>query len=326
MAILRRAGLAIVVAGFAATFAGTASPQTFPSRPVTVVVPFPPGGGGDFLARTFQPAFARALGQPVVVDNKPGASGAIGSTSVARAEPSGYTIVLGNIGTHAINAAIFKSLAYDPVKDFAPVSHAVNVRYVVVVGAKHKAATFGDLIAMARQNPGKLNYASGGAGQGPHLGAELLKQLAKIDLTHVPYKGGGPMVSALLAGEVDLAVTDIPSVIGQIKSGGLRPLAVTSKERAPALPETPTSAEAGLPGFEMYAWQALFAPAGTPAPAVQKLHATFVEALNAPEVRERIAASGSDVVASTPAELAAFQAREIRKWTDLVNAAGIERQ
>jgi tripartite-type tricarboxylate transporter receptor subunit TctC len=326
MTILRRTGLAILVAVIPAGLAGPAAAQSFPSRPVTVVVPFPPGGGGDFLARTLQPSFAKALGQQVVVDNKPGASGAIGSAGVARAETSGHTIVLGNIGTHAINAAIFKTLAYDPVKDFAPVSHAVNVRYVVVVGAKHKAATFGDLIAMARQNPGKLNYASGGAGQGPHLGAELLKQVAKIDLTHVPYKGGGPMVAALLAGEVDLAVTDIPSVIGQIKSGGLRPLAVTARERAPALPDTPTSAEAGLPGFEMYAWQALFAPAATPPAVVQRLNAAFVEALNTPEVRERIAASGSDVVASTPAELAAFQAREIRKWTDLVNAAGIERQ
>jgi tripartite-type tricarboxylate transporter receptor subunit TctC len=326
MTILRRTGLAILVAVIPAGLAGPAAAQSFPSRPVTVVVPFPPGGGGDFLARTLQPSFAKALGQQVVVDNKPGASGAIGSAGVARAETSGHTIVLGNIGTHAINAAIFKTLAYDPVKDFAPVSHAVNVRYVVVVGAKHNAATFGDLIAMARQNPGKLNYASGGAGQGPHLGAELLKQVAKIDLTHVPYKGGGPMVAALLAGEVDLAVTDIPSVIGQIKSGGLRPLAVTARERAPALPDTPTSAEAGLPGFEMYAWQALFAPAATPPAVVQRLNAAFVEALNTPEVRERIAASGSDVVASTPAELAAFQAREIRKWTDLVNAAGIERQ
>jgi tripartite-type tricarboxylate transporter receptor subunit TctC len=315
----------IALAAFAAvSLAAPVHAQTYPARPVTLVVPFPPGGGGDFLARTVQERFSQALGQPVIIENKAGASGTIGSAFVAQAAPDGYTLVLGNIGTHAINAAIFKKLAYDPVKDFVPISHAVNVRYAVMVGPKQKVATLSELIAVARQNPGKLNYASGGAGQGPHLGGELMKRVANIDIVHIPYKGGGPMMAALLGGEVDLMITDIPSVIGQIKAGTLRALAVTSEKRSVALPDIPTTAEAGLPGFEMYAWQALFAPAGTPPAIVEKVNAAFVQALKSPDVAQRIVGSGSEVVASTAAELGAFQKSEIAKWIKVVRDAGIQ--
>jgi len=301
-----------------------AAAQSYPSRPVTLVVPFPAGGGGDVLARALQERFSQALGQPVVIENKAGASGTIGTTYVAKAAPDGYTLVLGNIGTHAINAALFKNLAYDPVKDFTPISHAVDVRYVVVVSAKGKVSSLPDLVAAARQSPGKLNFGSGGPGQGPHLGGEILKRAANIDIMHIPYKGGAPMMTALLSGEVDLLITDIPSVIGQIKGGSLRALAVTAKERAPILPDTPTTPEVGLPDFQMYAWQALFAPAGTPAPIVDKINAAFVQALRSPEVTQRIVASGSEIAASTPAALGAFQKSEIDKWSRIISEAGIK--
>jgi tripartite-type tricarboxylate transporter receptor subunit TctC len=324
MKLTSRSLVAALAAAFALTIAQPAAAQSYPVKPVTLVVPFPPGGGGDFLARTLQERFSQALGQTVIIENKAGASGSIGSAHVAHAAPDGYTLVLGNIGTHAINAALFKKLTYDPVKDFVPISHAVNVRYAVIVGPRQKVANLGELVAVARQNPGKLNFASGGAGQGPHLGGEILKRVANIDIVHVPYKGGGPMMTALLAGEVDLMVTDLPSVIGQVKGGAVRALAVTAQQRSAVLPDTPTAAEAGFPDFEMYAWQALFAPAGTPAAIVDRINAAFVQALNAPDVAQRIVASGSEVVASSSAALAAFQEREVRKWTKVIADAGIK--
>lgn len=304
-----------------------ASAQPFPSKPVRVVVPFPPAGGADFVARVTQERFSAGLGQPVIIENKPGAGGIIGTDSVAKAAPDGYTVVLGSIGPHAISQVIYKKLPYDAAKDFAPVSHVTNTLYGVVVGPKLAGVnTLAELIAAARARPGGLTFGSGGAGTGPHMGGELLKLHARIPLVHVPYKGGGPMVIDLVGGQIDLLVADLPPVIGQLRKGALRLLAVPASSRSALFPDVPTSAEAGLPGFEMYAWLAMFAPAGTPADVVRRLSEAFNAALKAPEVAEKIVASGSIVVAAGPQALADFQQRELQKWQRLVQEAGIERQ
>ncbi len=301
--------------------------QSFPAKPVKVVVPFPPGGGGDFLARVTQERFAAGLGQPVIVENKPGAGGIIGTDSVAKAAADGYTVVLGNIGTHAINQVVYKKLPYHPANDFAPVAHATNVVYAVAVGPKLSAVrSLAELIETARKQPGGLSFGSGGIGQGPHLGGELLKLHAKIPLVHVPYKGGGPMMTDMLGGRLDLLVADLPTLMGQLQKGSVRLLAMTSNSRSALFPEVPTAAEAGLPGLEMYAWQAMFAPAGTPPEVVRRLNAAFTTALKTPEVAEKILASGSEIVASTPETLGGFQGRELKKWQQLVTDAGIEPQ
>ncbi len=314
---------AILLAGWTAL----AAAQPFPSKPVRVVVPFPPGGGGDFLARLAQERFAAGLGQPVIVENKPGAGGTIGADSVAKAAADGYTVVLGNIGTHAISQAVMRKPPYDAVRDFAPVLHATNIVYGVVVGPRLAGVnTLAELIATARSRPDGLSFGSGGVGQGPHLGGEMLGLQAGVKLVHVPYKGGGPMMTDLLGGQLDLLVTDLPTVIGQVKKGALRMLAVTAPIRAEALPDVPTAAEAGLPGLEMYAWQALFAPAGTPPDAVRRLSEAFAAALRSPEVTERIVTSGAIVVAGGPDALAEFQRREIEKWRRVVREASIELQ
>lgn len=319
--------LSILCAVVAAVSALSASAQPFPSKPVRVVAPFPPGGGADFILRVTQERFSAALGQPVIVENKPGAGGTIGADSVAKAAPDGYTLLLGNIGTHAIAPAIYQKLPYDAVRDFVPVAHATNTQYGVVVGPKLAGVnTLAELIAAARARPGGLTFGSGGAGQGPHLGGELLKLHARIPLVHVPYKGGGPMVIDLLGGQIDLLVSDLPTVIGQLKKGSLRLIAVPASTRSALFPDVPTAAEAGLPGFEMYAWLAMFAPAGTPAEVVRRLSEAFTAALKAPEVAEKIVASGSVVVAGGPQALADFQQRELQKWQRLVQDAGIERQ
>ncbi|MEO5771986.1 MAG: tripartite tricarboxylate transporter substrate binding protein [Burkholderiaceae bacterium] len=315
-----------IVAACAALCTGPVAAQQYPTRPVTVVVPFPAGGGGDFLARTVQDGFSKALGQQVIIENKAGAGGALGTSAVARAAPDGYTIVLGNIGTHAINPSVYKTLSYDPVKDFAPISHAVNVEYGVIVGKKQNVASLKELIQVARQNPGKLNFGSGGAGSGPHLGGELFKKHADIDIAHIPYKGGAPMMNDLLGGQIDLVVADLPTVIAQVRAGSLRLLAMASKERSPLMPDVPTTVEAGLEGFEMSAWQALYAPAGTPAPIISRINAAFTKALSAPDVRERLRAAGSEVVASTPEALAAFQGRELQRWAKVAKDAKVELQ
>lgn len=310
-----------------ATCALSALAQPFPNKPVRVVVPFPAGGGGDFLARVTQERFSAELGQPVIIENKPGAGGIIGTDSVAKAAPDGYTLALGNIGTHASNAATYKKLPYQPANDFVPISHATNVVYAVAVGPKQSAVkSLSDLLRVAREQPGGLTFGSGGNGSGPHLGGELLKLHAKIPMLHVPYKGGAPMMTDLLGGQLDVVVADLPTLMPQVKAGTVRLLAMASDKRSPLFPDVPTAAEAGLPGFEAYAWQALFAPAGTPPEIVRRLNAAFTTALKAEDVAPKITASGSQIVASSPEALRAFQAQELRKWQDLVKSAGIELQ
>ncbi|MDQ3189070.1 MAG: tripartite tricarboxylate transporter substrate binding protein [Pseudomonadota bacterium] len=324
---MKRSVLNFLCAVITAAYAVSGSAQPFPNKPVRVIVPFPPGGGGDFLARVTQERFSAELGQPVIIENKPGAGGLIGTDSVAKAAPDGYTLVLGNIGTHAINQAIYKKLPYQTATDFVPITHATNVVYAIAVGPKQIAVkSLADLFRVARQQQGGLNFGSGGNGSGPHMGGELLKLHAKVPMVHVPYKGGAPMMTDLLGGHLDVLVADLPTLMPQLKQGGVRLLALTSNNRLALFPDVPTTAEAGLPGMEMYAWQALFAPAGTPPEVVQRLHAAFTAALKAEDVSSKLVASGSQVVASSPAGLAAFQAQELRKWQELVKSAGIELQ
>lgn len=319
--------LSLLYAIVIATSVASALAQPYPNKPVRVIVPFPPGGGGDFLARVTQERFSAELGQPVIVENKAGAGGIIGTDSVAKAAPDGYTLVLGNIGTHAINQAVYKKLPYHPVTDFVPITHATNVVYAIAVGPKQAAVkSLPDLLRVARQQPGGLNFGSGGNGSGPHMGGELLKLHAKVPMVHVPYKGGAPMMTDLLGGQLDVLVADLPTLMPQLKSGNVRLLAVTSNARLPQFPDVPTAAEAGLPGMEMYAWQALFAPAGTPPDVVRRLNAAFNAALKSDEVSSKLITSGSQVVAGSPEALANFQAQELRKWQELAKSSAIELQ
>ncbi len=298
--------------------------QGWPDKPVRVIVPFPAGGGGDQLARVLQLKLTEYLGQTVVIDNKPGAGGGIGSAEAARAAPDGYTFVLGNLGTHAINAAVYSKLAYDPLKDFAFVSHVANVPYFVVVNPSVPAQTLPELVALAKAQPGKLNFGSGGNGSAPHMGGALFMLVTGTELVHVPYKGGAPMLQGMLAGETQIIVGDVPTLGQQVKAGKIRALAMTSDKRSSRLPDLPSANEAGYPALIMYSWQALFAPKGTPEAIVQKMSDAVAKALAQPDVRERLATLGFEPVGSSPAALRVLVEREVPKWGDVARRAGIK--
>jgi tripartite-type tricarboxylate transporter receptor subunit TctC len=261
----------------------------FPSKPVTLVVPVAPGGILDTVARMIAPAMAKSLGQPVVVDNKPGASGNIGATIVARAQPDGYTLLVGYSMFHVGNPAMFKDLQWDPTRDFASVAMLVVSPHVLAVHPSVPAKDVKELVALAKAEPGKLNYATPGSGSVPHVGMELFKQQTGTDFTHVPYKGAGPAMQDVIAGNVQVTVATPPSLLGFVQSGRMRALAVTARERHPQLPDVPTVAEAGYPDFLLEAWVALFAPAGTPPDAVAKLNAAARDALKSRRPRRRFA-------------------------------------
>jgi len=289
-----------------------------------VIVPFPAGGGGDQLARALQPKLGEILGQPVVVDNKPGAGGGIGTAEAARAAPDGYTFVLGNLGTHAINAAVYPKLAYDVQKDFVPVSHVANVAYFVVVHPAVPAQSVAELVALAKARPGKLNFGSGGNGTAPHFGGELFKLVTGVDLLHVPYKGGAPMLQGLLGGDTQVIVGDLPTLGQQVKAGKARALAMTSERRSALMPDVPSAVEAGYPDLIMYSWQAMFAPQGTPEAIVQRMSDAIAKALSQPDLRERLAALGFEPIGSPPAALRALVGQELPKWADVARRAGVK--
>ena len=269
-----------------ATLAFTATSalaQSFPTKPVKLIVPFPPGGAVDAYARTIQPALAENLGQPIVIENKTGASGMIGTEAVAKSAPDGYTLVVGNIATFAMNVGIYRKMPYDPVKDLTPIMHTVKVNYVVVVNPEVPVKTVAELIAYAKANPGKLSYGSSGSGSAQHMAAELFKARAGVDITHVPYKGTGALVGDLIAGHVSLAFADQASMMPQVKAGKLRALAVGGLQRSPDYPDIPTIAESGnLPGFEAVAWQGIAGPAGLPPAIVKRLNEAFLKSHEAP--------------------------------------------
>ena len=304
---------------------GVAEParaQPYPSRPIKLVVPFPTGGAVDYFARAVQPAISEALGQPVVIENRGGAGGMVGAGIVAKSPADGYTLLLGNIASMAINKGIYASMPYEPLRDFAPVIRTVDVHYVLTIHPSVPAGSVADLIAWARAHPGRIRYGSAGSGSLPHLGTELLKAQAGIDMLHVPYKGGGPMVTDLVGGTIELALGDQANLMPHVQAGRLRALAVATPERSATFPALPTLAEAGLPGFEATAWQGLFAPAGTDVSVVDRLNRVFNDVMRQPAVRERLVAGGLAPVGGTAGSFRQFVADEIDKWTRISKQVG----
>ena len=312
--------------GLLAATLGTAQaqPTDWPNKPVRWVVPFPPGGAMDAIARLLGERAGKALGQTFVVENRPGAGGNIGAAAVAKAPADGHTIMITSIGM-ATNAPLYGRLPYDPVKDFAPVSLLAVVPNVLVVNAtQSKARTVKDVVAAARQAPGRLTYASAGNGTSIHLAGEVFASMTQTDLTHVPYKGSGPAVADLLGGQVDSMFDSVTSARPHIASGKLRALAVTTSTRSRALPDVPTMAEAGVPGYDVSPWFAVFVPAGTPRPVVDKLNAALLDAMRHPDVVTRLDALGVEPIGSTPEALAAHLASESARWARVIAERGIK--
>ncbi|QHE83658.1 Bug family tripartite tricarboxylate transporter substrate binding protein [Hydrogenophaga sp. BPS33] len=294
----------------------------YPSAPVRIVVPFQAGGLTDILARAIAQHASQRLGQPFVVENKPGASGNIGADTVAKSRPDGLTLLMGSIGTNAVNAHLFSRMPYDTLKDFSPISLVANGTLMLVTNPSVPATDMRSLLAYARAHPGQLTYASGGAGASQHLAGELLKTMAKVDIVHVPYKGVVQGVTDVVAGQVHMTF-DLATVEPHIRAGKLRPIAVANARRSSAFPEVPTIAEAGVPGYEVSAWYGLFAPAGTSRAIVDKLNAEVVSALKDPALLQRLKALGAEPAGSTPEELQRFVRREYDKWGKVVQQAGI---
>lgn len=313
--------IAAVLLG-ACALTASAEAGDYPSAPVRIVVPFQAGGLTDILARAIAQQAGQHLGQQFVVENKAGASGNIGADFVAKSRPDGYTLLMGSIGTNAVNAHLFSRMPYDTLKDFAPIGLVASGTLMLVAHPSVPAADMKSLLAYAHAHPGKLTYASGGAGASQHLAGELLKTMAKVDIVHVPYKGVVQGVTDVVAGQVDLTF-DLATVEPHIRAGKLRPIAVANGKRSAAFPEVPTIAEAGVPGYEASAWYGLFAPAGTPPAVIAKLNAEVVRALSDPALRQRLATLGAEPAGSSPGELARFVRAEYDKWGRVVREAGI---
>jgi len=303
--------------------------QAWPAKPVRIVVPFPAAGTTDIIARALAPELQRALGQPFVVDNKPGAGGNTGAAEVAKSSPDGYTLLMGTVGTHAINAALYPKMPYDPVKDFAPITLCAGVPNVLVVNPasaeRYKVNSVADLVRAAKANPGKLNVASSGNGTSIHLSAELFKSMTGTYMVHLPYRGSGPALIDLLGGSVDLMFDNLPSSLPHIKAGKLKALAVTSAVRSSVLPDLPTIAEAGGPelkGFEASSWFGLLAPAGTPAEVINRVQQEVARSLSTPAVKERLVSQGAIPSGNTPAEFARHIDAESKKWAQVVKVSG----
>jgi tripartite-type tricarboxylate transporter receptor subunit TctC len=317
LGIVKRMAVAAV-----ALAAAHAIAQTYPVKPIRVVVPFPPGGAVDFYARVVQQPLSEMLGQPVVIDNKTGASGMIGAESVAKAAPDGYTLLLGNIASLATNVGVYPKMPYDPMKDFTPIVRTVDVNYVLVVHPSLPVKTVPELIAYAKANPGKLSYGSAGSGSLPHLGTELFKAQTGIDMVHVPYKGGGPMVTDLLGGNVQMVIADQANLMPHVATGKLRALAVATPKRSPNAPDLPTIAETGVTGFEATAWQGLVGPAGMPSDVVKRLNEAFNKVMAMPAIREKLIGGGLDPVGGTPEQFGRFIGSEIGKWSKIAKDVG----
>ncbi len=297
--------------------------QTFSAKPMRIIVPFPAGGGADLWARVIAQKLGEAWGQNVIVDNRAGASGIIGTELASKAMPDGDTLLLGTTGTHATNPVVFRKLPYDPIKDFAPITNFVDTPFMLVVHSSVPAKSVKELIALAKARPGQLTYASFGNGSSAHLAGELFKSMAKIDAVHVPYKGGAPAMIDLLGGHVSMMFNSLPAVVPQVKAGRLRGLAVASLQRANAAPDIPTFAEAGLPGVEAGSWYGVFAPAGTPSGVIAKLHSEIVNMLKLPDVQQRLILEGADPIGNSPAEFAAQVRGDLAKWGKVARESGI---
>jgi tripartite-type tricarboxylate transporter receptor subunit TctC len=304
-------------------FPALALAQGYPNKPVRMVVPFAPGGASDFVGRIIQPRMSELLGQQVIVENRAGASGNIGLEYAAKSAPDGYTIYLGNIGTVALNPAVFTKLQTKPTRDFIAITQVVDVPGVLVVNPEVQAKTVKDLVAIAKAYPGKLNYGSPGAGSQNRLETEVFRKLEKLDMVHVPYKGGaGPAVAGLVGGETHMMFVTASSAMSHVKNGRLRLLAVTSAKRLAAFPDTPTMAESGYPQLTSGSWQGIFVPTGTPKEVVDKLYGVVIETMKNAEVQQRLSNGGVEVVTSAPGEFAKFVAKETERWGQAVREAG----
>lgn len=302
---------------------GVQSQERYPTKPIRLIVPFPPGGGPDVIARILGQQLSASWRQQIVIDNRPGAGGVIGSEIAAKSAPDGYTLIMGNTATHANNVGLYKKLPYHPVKDFVPVCLVASTQSILMVHPGVLAKSVKELIAIARAKPGSLSYASAGNGTAAHLSMELLKTLTGINIVHIPYKGNPQALTDLLSGQVQLMFPTFVAALPHVKSGRLRPLAVTGTRRSPALPDVPTLIEAGVPGYESTLWYGVLAPAGTPGKIVKQLNDEIVTALRKPEVQEQLAAQGADPVGSTPEHFLEYMKAEIAKWSKVIRQAGV---
>ena len=301
-----------------------AAAQTFPSKPIRVIVPSPPGDGSDLMARLIGEKLTATWGQPVIVDNRTGAGGRIGTEAAAKAPADGYTWIMGNAGSHGINGGLYRNLPYDLEKDFAPITQIMRAPNALVVSPSLGVASVAELIALLKKNPGKYSYGSGGNGSSAHLSAELFKSMAGVDIVHIPYKGASMALNDLIAGNVVMFMGNLPPAMGHIKAGRIKALAVTTLQRSKFVPELPTVNESGLKGFETVAWFGLIAPAGTPPAVVTRTRDEVARILQTPELRERIESLGGEPVGNSPQEFAAIIRADIAKWRKLVDQAGIK--
>ena len=324
LALLRTRAL-LLLAGFALAAmapAFAADPGAFPARPAKLIVPFPPGGPLDAIGRAIAQKLTEAWGQPVVVENKPGAGGNIGADYVAKSPPDGYTIVMGALSTHAVNPSLYPLMPYDPVKDFAPITLVAITPNVLVVNPTLPVHSVQELVAYAKANPGKLAFGSGSNGSAGHLAGELFKVDAGVDMIHVPFRGGAPATQALLAGDTQLMFDNLANAMPQVKAGKLRAIAVTTAKRSPLAPDLPTLAESGLPGFDISTGFGLLAPAGTPPAVIAKWNAGVTQILSAPDMRDKLAGQGAEAAPTTPQAFAQFIAAELPKYARIVKASG----
>ena len=318
--ILLRILPALAILAFTAS--GSALAQSYPAKPIRLIVPFAAGGTGDVLGRLIAPKLGESLGQPVVIDFRPGAGTTLATDLTAKSAPDGYTILLSASTTMCINASLYSKLPYDTLKDLAPVTLLASIPNMLVANPGLAANTVQELIALAKSQPGKLNYASPGSGTTPHLAGELFRTMAGIDMVHIPYKGAGPAITDVLGGHIPMLFDNIPSVKPQVVSGKMKALAVTSARRSSAMPDVPTFAESGLPGFEANSWWAILAPAGTPREIIARLNSELVKILQSSYIKERFASVGAEPAGSTPEEAAAHIKVEVAKWAAIVKASG----
>jgi len=312
-----------MLAALAVGLALTTQALAWPTKTVTIVVPFPPGGSSDAVARAIAPKLQEKLGQPFVIENKPGATGTIGATVVKRAAPDGYTLLVTSLGPLVITPHLIKDMQYDALKDFDLITVAVQAPNVLVVPAASPFKSVADVIAALKAKPDTISFASSGNGSSDHLTAALFWQQTGTQGLHVPYKGGGPVMTDLLGGQVQASFQNLNAVVEQVKAGKLRALAITSAKRSPLLPDVPTLAEAGVKGVDVYSWQALVAPKGSPADVRKSLHAATVSALNDPQVRQRFTSLGFEIIANTPEEFAEFQQKEYARWKKVIETGKI---
>jgi len=321
IATWKRAALILAIA--VQSLAGPARADEYPSRPIRLVVPYAPGGGADSVARIVARRVSENIGQPIVIDNRGGAGSILGTDIVAKAEPDGYTLLLGQSGPISINPAVYKTLPYDPVKDFAPVTMTTAYPYILVVNAKLPAQSLQEFVALGKSKPGSMNYGSTGIGAANHLVAELFNSKAGLKMTHIPYRGTALAVTDLIGGQLSMVFGDPISVLPHMQSGTLRALAVTSQERSPVAPQVPTVAESGYPGFDAIAWHGILAPAKTPPAIIKKLNAEIVKALQDPETKALLVNQAMQTVGNTPEEFAAFIQKDIATWKAVATAANV---